>query len=159
MRKRIRTFIFMFFSARYGVCFIVYMTVICWDFPSGSEGKESACNVRDLGLIPGSGRPGMATHSSILAWWIPWTEEPGGLQSMGSQRVGHYWLINTFSWSVFYIIHYSNTYIIYIYMHIYTCVWAYKQKCLLRGQWFDESGNQHCRRDLKFNLGLNFRSP
>ena len=32
---------------------------------------------------------GMATHSSILAWRIPWTEEPGGLQSMRSQRVGH----------------------------------------------------------------------
>ena len=32
---------------------------------------------------------GMATHSSILAWRIPWTEVPGGLQSMGSQRVGH----------------------------------------------------------------------
>ena len=32
---------------------------------------------------------GMATHSSILAWRIPWTEEPGGLQSMGSQRAGH----------------------------------------------------------------------
>ena len=32
----------------------------------------------------------MATHSSTLAWRIPWTEEPGGLQSMGSQRVGHY---------------------------------------------------------------------
>ena len=31
----------------------------------------------------------MATHSSILAWRMPWTEEPGGLQSMGSQRVGH----------------------------------------------------------------------
>ena len=32
---------------------------------------------------------GMATHSSVLAWRIPWAEEPGGLQSMGSQRVGH----------------------------------------------------------------------
>ena len=32
---------------------------------------------------------GMATHSSILAWRIPWTEEPGGLQSIGSQKVGH----------------------------------------------------------------------
>ena len=32
---------------------------------------------------------GMATHSSVLAWRIPWTEEPGGLQSMGSQRVRH----------------------------------------------------------------------
>ena len=38
---------------------------------------------------------GMATHSSILAWRIPWTEEPGGLQSMGSQRVGHDWGTNT----------------------------------------------------------------
>ena len=37
---------------------------------------------------------GMATHSSILAWRIPWTEEPGGLQSMGSQRVGHGWTTN-----------------------------------------------------------------
>ena len=34
---------------------------------------------------------GMSTHSSILAWKIPWTEEPGGLQSMGSQRVAHGW--------------------------------------------------------------------
>ena len=38
---------------------------------------------------------GMATHSSILAWRIPWTEESGGLQSMGSQRVGHDWATNT----------------------------------------------------------------
>ena len=38
---------------------------------------------------------GMATHSSILAWRIPWTEEPGGPQSMGSQRVGHNGTTNT----------------------------------------------------------------
>ena len=37
----------------------------------------------------------MSTHSSILGWRIPWTEEPGGLQSMGSQRVGHDWATNT----------------------------------------------------------------
>ena len=37
----------------------------------------------------------MATHSSILAWKIPWTREPSGLQSMGSQRVGHDRVINT----------------------------------------------------------------
>ena len=37
----------------------------------------------------------MATHSRILAWRIPWTEEPGGLQSMGTQRVGHHRAINT----------------------------------------------------------------
>ena len=60
-------------------------------FPGGSDSKESACNVGDSGLIPGLGRSpgeGMATHSSILAWRIPWTG-PSGLQSMGSQRVRH----------------------------------------------------------------------
>ena len=58
----------------------------------GSVVKESTCNARDLGLIPGSGRSlgeGMATHSSILAWKIPWTEKSGRLQFMGSQRVGN----------------------------------------------------------------------
>ena len=61
-------------------------------FPDGSEVKASARNAGDLGSIPGSETsPGeeMATHSSILAWRIPWTEEPGGLQFTGSQRVGH----------------------------------------------------------------------
>ena len=45
------------------------------------DGKESACNVGDQGLIPGSERSlekGMATPFSTLAWSIPWTEEPGG---------------------------------------------------------------------------------
>ena len=54
--------------------------------------SANAGNLRDAGLIPGSGRfsvEGIATHSSILAWRIPWTEEPGGLQSIGSHRVGH----------------------------------------------------------------------
>ena len=48
----------------------------------GSYGKESACNAGDLGLIPGLGRSlkkGMATHSSVLAWRIPWAGEAGGL--------------------------------------------------------------------------------
>ena len=47
-----------------------------------------------MNLISGLERPleaGMATHSSILAWRIPWTEEPGGPQSIGSQRVGPRW--------------------------------------------------------------------
>ena len=58
-------------------------------FPSGSVGKESACKVGDLGLIPGSGRsPGQGSGNPPLAWRISWTEEPGGLHSMGSQRVG-----------------------------------------------------------------------
>ena len=49
-------------------------------FPGGSEVKNPPANVGDVGSIPGSGRsPGEATHSSILASRIPWTEEPGGL--------------------------------------------------------------------------------
>ena len=58
----------------------------------GSEGKESTCNAGGLGSIPVLGRflgEGDATHSSILAWEIPWAEEPGGLQLSGSQRVRH----------------------------------------------------------------------
>ena len=64
-------------------------------FPQWLSGKESTCSAGDMGdagLILGLGRPlekEMATHSSILVWKIPWTEEPGGLQSIGSQRVGH----------------------------------------------------------------------
>ena len=52
----------------------------------------NAGDIRHVGLIPGLGRSpagGHAVHSSILAWRIPWTEEPDGLESMGSHRVGH----------------------------------------------------------------------
>ena len=52
----------------------------------------TAGDIKDMGSIPGSGRSpggGNVTHSSILAWRIPWTEKPGGLQSMGLQRIGH----------------------------------------------------------------------
>ena len=57
-------------------------------FPGGSDGKEPACNVGDLGWEDPL-EEGKATHSNILSWRIPWTEELGGLQSMGLQRVGH----------------------------------------------------------------------
>ena len=50
--------------------------------------EMSGAGVRSLGREDPLGK-GMATHSSIPAWGIPWTEEPSGLQSMGSQRVGH----------------------------------------------------------------------
>ena len=53
----------------------------------------NAQDIRDVESILGQEDPlenGMITHHSILAWRIPWTEEPGGLQSMGSQRVGYY---------------------------------------------------------------------
>ena len=67
-----------------------------------SDSIESACNEGDLGSIPGQENPlekEMATHSSILAWRIPQTEEPGGLQSMGSQRIGHDWATTTFTFT------------------------------------------------------------
>ena len=59
----------------------IYSCVYChliWDSPGGSDGKESACNVGDSCLIPDqedSLEKGMAKHSNILAWTIPWTEE------------------------------------------------------------------------------------
>ena len=67
-------------------------------FPGGPMVKNppaKAGDVRDVGLIAGLENPleeEMAPHSSILAWKILWTEEPGGLQSMGLQRVGHNWM-------------------------------------------------------------------
>ena len=62
--------------------------ILC-SFPDGSAENNLPANAD---LIPGLGRPpggGNGTHSSTLAWEIPWTEEPGGLQSMGLQRVRH----------------------------------------------------------------------
>ena len=67
-------------------------TPVFLGFPSCSASKEPSCNVGDLSLMPGWEDPleeGIATHSSNLAWRIPWTEQPGRLQSMGSQRIGH----------------------------------------------------------------------
>ena len=61
-------------------------------FPDGSVGKQAICNAGDMRSILGWEDPlekGMATHISILAWEIPWTEEPGCLQSTESQRVRH----------------------------------------------------------------------
>ena len=65
------------------------------DLPGGSDGKASAYNAGDPGsILPDLGREDllkkeMVTHSSILAWKIPWTEKPVRLQAMGLQRVGH----------------------------------------------------------------------
>ena len=64
---------------------------VCRHLLGGSDSKESACNMGDLGLIPGLGRSPGGGHGNPLqyfAWRIPWTEEPGGLQSMGSPGVG-----------------------------------------------------------------------
>ena len=71
---------------------------LCMGFSHGFNCKESACNMGDPGSIPESGNPlkeEMATHSSILTWTIPWTEEPSRLQSMGWQRVRYDWGTDT----------------------------------------------------------------
>jgi len=80
----------LYITSSQGIYFII-QSLRLWTllphFPAGSDGKESACNAGDPGWIPGSRRSlsqedplekEMATHSSILAWGIPWTEEPGG---------------------------------------------------------------------------------
>ena len=65
------------------------------DFLDGTDSKESTCqcrDIKDMGLIPGFSRSlekEMTIHSGILAWKIPWAQEPGSLQSKGLQRVGH----------------------------------------------------------------------
>ena len=68
----------------------IFLKIPLVSLPSGgSEGRESACNVGDLGLILGLGKSsgeGNATHSSILTWRNPRTEKPGRLQSMGLQK-------------------------------------------------------------------------
>ena len=88
-------------------------------FPGGSDGKESASSAGDPGTL-GQKDPlekGMAIHSSLLAWRIPWTKEPGGLQPMGSQRVRH---DRTHTHTHIYVCVCIHTYI-----YIYVCVYIY----------------------------------
>ena len=77
---------------------LLSLGLLCYrGFPGGLDSKEFNCNVGDLGLIPGLGRsPGGGGGGGawqptpvFLPGEFPWTEEPGGLQSMGSQRVRH----------------------------------------------------------------------
>ena len=79
-----------------------FITSATWEvlrLLGGSDGKESACSAGDPASVFGSEDPlakWMATHSSIFAWRIPWTEEPGRLQPLGLQRVGHNWATDIF---------------------------------------------------------------
>ena len=75
-----------------------------WGFSGGSDGKESACNAGDPDLIPGLGRSPKGGHDNLLQYTClenPQTEESGGLQSMGSQRVRHNWVTNTLCTQVY----------------------------------------------------------
>ena len=87
----------------------IYVSVcVCmcswFNFPGGAVVKNLPANAGDAGLIPGLERiiPGEGNDNPLLAWEIPWTKVPGGLQSMGSQRVGHDWATeHTHAWSWF----------------------------------------------------------
>ena len=91
--KKILSYIFFW---KFYICKLyVWVDNVFQGFPGGARGKEFACQCRRQEMRVQSlfqedplGE-GMGTNSNILAWRIPWTEEPGGLQSMGSQRVGH----------------------------------------------------------------------
>ena len=80
-------------------CFGLNLTY-CRGLPDGSDSRESFCNTGDWVQSLGQKDPlekRMANHSRILVWKIPWTEDPGRLQSTESQRVGHSWATNTFT--------------------------------------------------------------
>ena len=71
-----------------------------WGFPGGSDSEESACDAGDSGSTAGVERSLGGGHGNplqYLAWEIPWTVEPGGLQSTGSQRVRQEWATDTFT--------------------------------------------------------------
>ena len=74
------------FALKMGVLLYVHVVLVVKKLPA------NAGDVRDVGSVAESGRfpwRSTATHSSILAWRIPWTEEHGWLQSIGSQRIAH----------------------------------------------------------------------
>ena len=89
-------------SAHDSLARINYDCLTCrMGFPGGASGKEPACQCKTCKKLQvwslgqeDALEEGMVTHSSILAWGTPWTEEPCGLQSLGSHRVRHDWSIS-----------------------------------------------------------------
>ena len=93
MRETIITNMFVL-RAKHCICHFIISMSVSPELPRWFSGKESTCQCERCGFHPWVRKihpleKEMATHSGILAWRIPWTEEPGGLQSTGSQRVGH----------------------------------------------------------------------
>ena len=91
-RQKIKSFAINCYMTSKAMTQILSVYIYTCGFPYISDGKESACNTGDPGSITGSGRSpgeGNAINFSVLAWKIPRTEGPDGLQSMGPQRVGH----------------------------------------------------------------------
>ena len=87
-------------------------------------------------------RKGMSAHSSILVWTVPWKEEPGGLQSMGSQRVGHDWATNAFN-AVLLLVS-----VVFL-AQSYTFIWIYSLSFVLADTWSFSSFWQHLALELK----------
>ena len=84
---------FLFLTFSFKICFISYFPIFSYRSTSVAQMVKNLPAVQEI-QVQSLGwedllEKGMATHSSILAWKIPWTEEPGGLQSMGLQRVRH----------------------------------------------------------------------
>ena len=115
---------------RYGYKYLcVFMCVcVCYVFPDGSNVKNPPAvqetQVWSLGRED-SLENGVANHFSILAWRIPWTEEPGELQSMGLQRVGHNWNDSACMHVCVYVCIY-----IYVCIYMYICICMYIYMCM-----------------------------
>ena len=105
-------------------------------FPCGSDSRESACNTRSLGSVSGSGKSPGEGNGYLLQYSClgnPWTEEPGGLQSMGLQTVGNDWVINILLNRYFFTIHHfsflsphlaNSDYVIHWQIQVpLTCTW------------------------------------
>ena len=71
------------------ISFPFFQSIFRYIINSDSDSKKSACNAGNLGSVSGSRRSRGEGNGNPLAWRIPWTEGPGGLQSIGSQIVGH----------------------------------------------------------------------
>ena len=110
----------------FSLAFLMYMYMHMYMASQvAPEGKESApARETRVWFLDQEGplEKGMATYSSILAWRTSWTEEPGGLQSVGSQRVGHDWMTNTHTCICVCVCVCVCVYI-YIYICMYIHVW------------------------------------
>ena len=101
----------------------------------------------------------MATHSSVLVWRIPWTEEPGGLQSMSSQRFGHNWVNNNFTFLNFKP--HDRKFTIYHFLNS-TSKGKKKPNDFLTSVYADTGNLRHHKNLLEYswplkNMGLNFK--
>ena len=103
------------------------LVVVCiyTGLPSGSDSKETGLQCRRPRFDPWVGKnleKEMATHSSILAWRIPWTEKGGRLQSMGSQRVRHNRVTDTV------YIHVAHVFSMFTQIHVFLYAYKYVSK-------------------------------